>query len=139
MNHVSHSLSLMTEPGIFFNCSSVIGIYYQFQVYNTMICHLSTCEMITVRPSYHLSPKFKNFFLIRTLKIYFFNNFQIYSTVLKMIVPMLYITSPWLTSANVYLLVSLSQFFYPQPPSPLETHHSDLHIYGFCLFIYFVF
>ena len=59
------------------------------------------------------SHSYNLFLLMRTLKIYFLSNFQIYNIVLLTTVTMLYITSPvliYVITGSLYHLVTFTQF-----------------------------
>ena len=98
------------------------GLQY---IYSKMITTVSLVNITS--HSYNL------FLLMRTLKIYFLSNFQIYNIVLLTLVTMLCITPPGLIcliTGSLYLLTTFTNFSHSPPPTS-GNHQSVLCIYKF--------
>lgn len=82
---------------------------------------ITTISLVTIHP--HTKLRFV-FLVMRTFRFYSLGNFQIGTTILLTIVPLLYVTSPRLTyfiAGSFHLWIPFTHFVHPQHRHPLAT------------------
>ena len=111
-------------------------------ILNSLFCsvNLSAIHVVNIMLQLFFKHSYKTFFLmVRTLKISSLSNFQICSTVLLIIVTMLYIISWWLTNLIIDVTFDPLHPLYPLLHPASGNHQSLLCIYELGFYCWFKF